>query len=49
LIDPRKKKSAWLAMVTDSLPNGILTPDEIRDKLEKAAKKGFKKYPVKNK
>jgi len=49
LIDAKTKKSAWVAMVTDSIPNGILSPDEIRGKLEKAAKDGFKKYPVKKK
>jgi len=47
LIDPRTKKSAWFGMVTDSLPNGVLKPDELREKLDKAAKKIFKKYPVK--
>lgn len=47
LIDRQTKKSAWYAMVSDSLPNGVLKPEEIRSKLEKAAKDIFKKYPVK--
>jgi|ERR1035438_3880051 hypothetical protein len=47
LIDSRTNKSAWLAMASDSLPNRTLKPDEIRAKLDKAAKDIFKKYPVK--
>lgn len=47
LIDSRTNKSAWLAMESDSLPNRTLKPDEIRAKLDKAAKDIFKKYPVK--
>jgi hypothetical protein len=49
LIDRRTKKSAWIGMVTDSLPTGTLEPDEIRAQLDKAAKNIFKKYPVKSK
>ncbi len=47
LIDRRTKKSAWIGMVTDSLPIGTLEPDQIRAQLDKAAKNLFKKYPVK--
>jgi len=47
LIDRRTKKSAWLAMGTESMPTGTLKPEEIRTKLEKAAAEIFKKYPVK--
>ena len=47
LIDRRTKKSAWLAMAKDSLPNRTLEPDEIRAKLDKAATNIFKKYPAK--
>ncbi len=47
LINTRTKKSAWLAMSSDSLPNRPLRPDEIRSKLDKAATKIFKKYPLK--
>jgi hypothetical protein len=46
LIDSKTKKSAWFAMVTDSLPNKTLKPDEIRSKLDKAARNIFKKYPA---
>ena len=49
LIDRRTKKSAWIGMVTDSLPTGILEPEQIRSQLEKAAKNLFKKYPLKKK
>jgi hypothetical protein len=49
LIDRRTKKSAWFAMVTDSLPNRALKPEQIRAKLDKAAADIFKKYPVKKK
>lgn len=49
LINARTKKSAWLAMSSDSLPNRTLKPDEIRSKLDSAATKIFKKYPVKTK
>jgi hypothetical protein len=49
LIDRRAKKSAWFAMVTDSLPNGTLKPEALRAKLDKAAADIFKKYPVKKK
>jgi len=49
LIDRLAKKSAWFAMVTDSLPNGTLNPEQIRAKLDKAAADIFKKYPVKKK
>jgi hypothetical protein len=45
LIDSRTKKSAWFAMVKDSLPRrGTLKPEEIRSKLQKAATDIFKKY-----
>jgi hypothetical protein len=47
LIDSRTNKSAWFAMVSDSLPNRTLRPDEMRAKLDKAAKNIFNKYPVK--
>jgi len=47
LIDRRAKKSAWLAMGTESLSNGTLKPDEIHKKLDHAATNIFKKYPVK--
>jgi uncharacterized protein DUF4136 len=47
LIDSRTQKSVWFAMVSDSLPSGILKPEDIRDKLEKAATNIFKKYPGK--
>ncbi len=47
LIDSRTNKSAWFAMVSDSLPNRTLKPEEIRSKLDKAAKNIFDKYPVK--
>jgi hypothetical protein len=46
LIDSETKKSAWFAMVSDSLPNGTLKPEEIREKLNRAATQLFKKYPV---
>jgi hypothetical protein len=46
LIDTQTKKSAWFGMVSDSLPNGTLKPEEIREKLNKAATQLFKKYPV---
>ena len=49
MIDRLAKKSAWFAMVTDSLPNGTLNPEQIRAKLDKAAADIFKKYPVKKK
>ena len=49
LIDRRTKKSAWIGMVTDSLPTGTLEPEQIRAQLDKAAKNIFKKYPVKKK
>lgn len=49
LIDRRTKKSAWVAMVTNSLPTGTLDPDQIRAQLDKAAKDIFKKYPLKKK
>jgi len=49
LIDRRTKKSAWIGMVTDSLPTGTLEPEQIRKQLDKAAKNIFKKYPVKKK
>lgn len=46
LIDSRTNKSAWFAMVKDSLPRrGTLKPEEIRSKLQKAATDIFKKYP----
>lgn len=45
LIDRRTMKSAWFAMVSDSLPMGTLKPDVIRKKLDKAAMDLFKKYP----
>jgi hypothetical protein len=47
LIDSHTKKSAWFAMVGDSLPTRTLKPEEIRSKLDKAATNIFKKYPVK--
>ena len=47
LIDRRTKKSAWLAMSTESLPSGTPKPEEIRKKLDHAATAIFKKYPVK--
>ena len=49
LINTRTKKSAWLAMASDSLPNRPLKPEELRSKLEKVADKIFKKYPLKAK
>jgi Domain of unknown function (DUF4136) len=49
LIDRRTNKSAWFAMVTDSLPSNALEPDKLRAKLDKAATDIFKKYPVKKK
>ncbi|HVO99775.1 MAG TPA: DUF4136 domain-containing protein [Bryobacteraceae bacterium] len=49
LIDTKTKKSAWLAMGSDSLPNGAMSDDEIRSKLEKVSSKIFKKYPAKKK
>jgi hypothetical protein len=49
LIDHRTKKSAWIGMVTDSLPTGILEPEQLRVELDKAAKNIFKKYPLKKK
>jgi hypothetical protein len=49
LIDRRTKKSAWIGMVTDSLPTGTLEPEQIREQLDKAAKNIFKKYPVNKK
>jgi hypothetical protein len=45
LIDHRTNKSAWFAMVTESLPNGELKPEFVRSKLESAATTIFKKYP----
>jgi len=47
LIDTKTKKSAWLAMASDSLPNKSLNPEEIQQKLEKVTKKIFSKYPKK--
>jgi Domain of unknown function (DUF4136) len=47
LIDSRTNKSAWSAMVTNSLPRGVLKPEFIRAQLDKAATQIFKKYPVK--
>jgi hypothetical protein len=47
LIDRRTKKSAWFAMVSDSLPNRVLKPEELRSKISKAAAKLFKEYPAK--
>jgi hypothetical protein len=47
LIDRQANKSAWSAMATDSLPRGDLKPEFVRAKLDKAATKMFKKYPVK--
>ena len=47
LIDRRTKKSAWAGMSTSSLDRGTLSPDQVRSKLEKAAKELFKKCPVK--
>jgi Domain of unknown function (DUF4136) len=47
LIDSRTKKSAWFAMVSDSLPTGTLKPEQIHEKLSRAATELFKKYPVK--
>jgi uncharacterized protein DUF4136 len=49
LIDRRTNKSAWIGMVTDSLPTGTLEPEQIRAQLDKAANNIFKKYPVKKK
>lgn len=49
LIDRQTKKSAWVGMVTNSLPRGTLDPDELRAQLDKAAKDIFKKYPLKKK
>jgi hypothetical protein len=49
LIDRRTKKSAWIGMVTDSLPTGILEPEQVRARLDKAARNIFAKYPVKKK
>jgi hypothetical protein len=46
LIDTQTKQSAWFAMVSDSLPNGTLKQEEIREKLNRAAIQLFKKYPV---
>jgi len=46
LIDRRTKKSAWIGMVTDSLPTGNLEPEQIHAQLDKAAKNIFKKYPI---
>jgi hypothetical protein len=46
LIDTQTKKSAWFGMVSDSLPNETLKPEEMREKLNKAAIQLFKKYPV---
>jgi Domain of unknown function (DUF4136) len=45
LIDSKTNTSAWGAMVTDSLPTGTLSPDQIRSKLDKATSDIFKKYP----
>ena len=47
LIDVKTNKSAWLGTVSDSLPNRTLKPEEVREKLTKAAKNIFGKYPVK--
>ena len=49
LIDRRAEKSAWFAIVTDSLPDRTLNQEQIRAKLDKAAAGIFKKYPVKKK
>ncbi len=46
LIDTKTQKSAWLAMGRDSLPNGVMEPDEIRSKLQKVSSQIFKKYPT---
>ena len=45
IIDSQTKKTAWFGMVTDSLPNGVMSPSEIRGKLNKASAALFKKYP----
>jgi uncharacterized protein DUF4136 len=48
LIDAQSKKSAWSAMATESIPDkDVITPDDARKKLEKAAGNMFKKFPVK--
>jgi hypothetical protein len=47
LIDSKTQKSAWVAMMRQSLSTGDLKPEEIRSKLDKVAKSIFKKYPVK--
>jgi len=49
MIDRVAKRSAWFAMVTDSLPDKALNPEQIRKKLDKAAADIFKKYPVQKK
>jgi Domain of unknown function (DUF4136) len=49
LVDRVTMRSVWLGMATDSLPNGTMTPEELRGKLNKAVKDIFKKYPVKQK
>ena len=47
LIDRRTNKSAWLALSTSNIKNGTLSEDEIRSKIDDAARQIFKKYPGK--
>jgi hypothetical protein len=46
LIDIQKKKSAWSAAVTESIPTKPMDEKQLREKVEKAAKKIFEKYPA---
>lgn len=46
LIDAKTKKTAWIGLARESLPNKAQQePDEIQKKLDSAAKKMFQKYP----
>jgi hypothetical protein len=46
MIDIQKKKSAWAAVVTESIPTKPMDEKQLREKVEKAAKKIFEKYPA---
>ena len=46
MIDIQKKKSAWAAALTESIPTKPLEGEKLREKVEKAARKIFEKYPA---
>jgi hypothetical protein len=46
LIDAKTKKTAWIGLARESLPGDrVQKPEVVRQKLESAAEKMFKKYP----